>query len=167
MINRIAILGPESSGKTTLATALSARFGYSLVNEYARQYFDSYDYSLCNLDDLVQIAHCQFDQSRSSKSNPRLISDTEMITIEIWAQDKFGKVPSVISNLRSRQQFDLYILTTPDFPWQCDPLRTDPHRVEYLFQCYVQYLEKYKISYVKVDGSVENRLEMLKMYLLV
>lgn len=166
MIKRIAVVGPESSGKTTLAKALAEKFYFHYVEEYARSYFSDKDYSTCSLHDLVEIAKVQHKNAHSVDFETSIVSDTEMLTVEIWAEDKYSNVPSKIIELRKQQQYDLYILCTPDIPWQADPLRLDSHRRDYLFECYKQALTKYDMPYIEVSGSLFERINRVSAELL-
>jgi len=150
---KIAILGPESSGKSTLARELSSSFDADLVDEYAREYFQDKDYLKCKLIDLENIAKHQFHNSHHNSTNKILISDTEMITMEIWAKDKFGIVPELLLAFRSKQKFDLYVITKLDFPWEIDRLRTDSNRRDYIFDLYLNSLNTYNYSYIIVGGD--------------
>lgn len=162
---KIAILGPESSGKTTLAKKLAKKLPSILIDEYSRKYFSSHDFSKCNLKDLEIIAQNQFDNFSLPKEFNFLISDTEMITMEIWAKDKYSEIPNVIAKLRKKQHFDLYVLSTPDFPWKYDPLRQDYNRRDYLFQIYKQELENSNCTYIIVKGKISNRISTVIEYL--
>lgn len=163
---KIAILGPESSGKSTLARELSYAIDADLVNEYAREYFQDKDYLKCKLIDLEFIAKQQFDNSHNIDTNKILLSDTEMITMEIWAKDKFGVVPELLLDLRSKQEFNLYVLTRPDIPWEYDRLRTDSNRRDYIFDLYLNSLKTYNYNYIVVGGDIHNRIEIIQKYLL-
>ncbi len=161
MINRIAIIGPESSGKSTLATALSNDLGWKLVEEYAREYFENRDYQDCDLGDLIKIANKQFLLAHNNQSDLQLISDTEIITIEIWAQDKFSEVPKQIIDLREKQWFDLYVLSMPDMAWEKDKLRTDSNRREKIYQLYMDFLIENKLPFIEVSGNTKNRISQI------
>jgi nicotinamide riboside kinase len=158
---KIAILGPESSGKTTLARKLSDKLDAVFIEEYARDYFHNRDYSICNLNDLESIALKQFHDAHKNYNKKFLVSDTEILTIEIWAIDKFGIVPDLILNLRGEQKFDLYILTKPDIPWEYDPLRTDSNRRDYLFDVYMKHIEQNSFNYIVVGGDINFRIESI------
>lgn len=162
---RIAIIGPESSGKTTLAKALAAKLHATLIEEYSREYFKLNDYSKCSLHDLEIIAQNQFDNSKISTQKSFLISDTEMLTMEIWAKDKYSEIPMLISELRKKQDFDLYILSKPDFPWHYDPLRTDCYRRDQLFEMYKQEIMTLNYKYLVVKGNLSERISSVKDYL--
>ena len=158
---RIAILGPESSGKTTLAKNLSTELNCTVVYEYAREYFQNKDYSLCELKDLIFIAE---EQYKRTENHEQLISDTDIITIEVWAEDKYRNVPERIKELAYLQYFDVYILAFPDIPWVYDKLRTDVNRRQIIFQKYIDKLNFYNIEYIVVKGSIEGRIKRILEY---
>ncbi len=159
MKKKIAILGPESSGKTTLAKALAKYMGSKMLPEYAREYFISHDYSQCNLDDLIKIAQQQYNLCHQKEEKDFIICDTEILTIEIWAEDKFQHIPKEVEILRNKQEFDLYILTKPDIPWEYDILRTDANRRDYLFELYLKSLKRYSYPYIVVSGDMDSRIK--------
>ena len=93
MLKRVAIIGPESSGKTWLATKLAAYYNTKMVDEYARGYFKDRKYEY-NLDDLVEIAIGQMKNEEfiASISKDIIFCDTDMIVLKIWANEVFGNV---------------------------------------------------------------------------
>lgn len=151
---RIAITGPESSGKTTLAIDLSKELNANYAQEYAREYLDkrggAYSFS-----DLDNIALGQLNLW--SISAPILIADTEMTVLKIWSEDKFGALSELIEQIYSDQHFDHYFLCSPDIPWEPDPLREDPDRRQYLFECYEKELLTHNRPYTLLSGSKEER----------
>jgi nicotinamide riboside kinase len=155
---RIAIIGPESSGKTTLANALGETLNWQVISEYAREYFSDKDYSKCSINDLINIAEKQYEITHAKELQTPLIADTEIITIEIWAEDKFKQIPDRIIQLRKAQKFDLYILSLPDIEWQYDPLRSDADRREIIYKKYLKFLEISQLKFIIVQGDTDNRL---------
>lgn len=165
MIKRIAIIGPESSGKTTLSRALSKKLEWRLVEEYAREYFETHDYHSCDLDDLINISKKQFSLAHNNQNDLPIVSDTEIITIEIWAQDKFSEVPKQIIERREKQLFDLYVLSLPDMIWEPDKLRTDANRREVIYHQYLDLIRKYGLNYIEVSGNIEHRIKQILKYI--
>jgi nicotinamide riboside kinase len=161
---RIAVIGPESSGKTTLSIALSRKLQLPLVGEFARDYFSTRDYLECNLSDLVEIAKKQYAQAHQKPFHP-LISDTEMITLLIWARDKYKFIPNEIKMLSDIQFFDLYLLCYPDMPWELDPLRTDAHRRIEIFELYQQNLIQNRKAFIVLKGSLDTRIQQVINFL--
>jgi len=128
-IRKIVILGPESSGKTTLCTELASRLNASLVPEFARQHLQekgpAYSY-----EDLLPIAKGQLqleqnalDQIEPSGHTQWLIMDTDLQVIRIWSEILFQKCDNRILSEIACRNYDYYLLTYPDLPWVPDPLR--------------------------------------------
>ena len=157
---KIAITGPESSGKTTLAKKLSTHFKKSiLVNEFAREYLkkvnEKYTYS-----DLIKIAKGQKEREiQASKKNSQLIiCDTTLNEIKIWSLEKFNKCEEWILN--KKDNYTHYLLCKPDIPWEPDPLRENPFDRERLFNIHLKYLQNK--SYTIICGDKKSRFLMAK-----
>jgi NadR type nicotinamide-nucleotide adenylyltransferase len=148
---RIALLGPESSGKTWLVEQLSATLEATAVYEYARDYLAELnaDYSA---QDLIRIAQVQFERNRDAEGK-LVICDTEMVTMYIWCDEKLGFVPDEITSLLSQQAFDLYILCRPDIPWVHDPMRENEHDRDRLFEVYQKVLAVRGIGPLIFEGD--------------
>ena len=154
---RIAITGPESSGKTKLASDLANHFNVEFVPEFARVYLLAqngiYDYS-----DLDKIAEGQINSIEKARQNNPLIVDTEMLVMYIWSRIKFGNVSSLVQKNLTEQKFDLYILCDIDIPWENDPLRENEYDRDDLFRLYYKKLRELKVNFIIVKGSPEERL---------
>lgn len=151
----IVITGPESSGKTTLAKKLNTIYGIPLVLEFARLYLEqngsNYDFS-----DLEKIAYCQNIQEKEKHDSfPLIICDTDFITIDIWANEKFGKGLTTKLPFPTKKH---YLLCKPDIPWKPDPLRENPNDRERLFVKYEEYLKQEGLSYEVLDESDRENL---------
>ncbi len=158
---RIAITGPESTGKTLLSEALSEKYDAVLVPEYAREYLETLNRAY-EFDDVMHIAEQQHqlitESVLRSKKN-MLISDTELLVMSIWIEHKYKiRDPWVEQELRN-QPFDLYLLCDIDLPWQDDPLREHPHMREYLFDKYQKKLKILQFSYAVVTGFADQRIQ--------
>ncbi|TNF46008.1 MAG: ATPase [Bacteroidetes bacterium] len=156
---RIAITGPESSGKTTLSEALSKTLNGLLVPEFARTYLmdlgrDYYE------NDLLIIARNQFKSNSQPTNLPYLIADTEMTVLKIWSEVKYGTCAAEIMYLFEQQQFDHYFLSFPDIPWEDDPLREHPEMREELFHLYQSELESRQLPYTIISGDLEQRIDL-------
>lgn len=153
---RIAITGPESCGKTTLAMDLSKLLNATYAAEYAREYLEKREgiYSFSDLDNVV------LGQLNLWETNVDiLVADTELTVIKIWSEDKFGHSSSLIDQHYRSQHFDHYFLCSPDIPWEPDPLREDPNRRIILFECYEKELRALNRQYTILQGSKEERIK--------
>ncbi|CAN5303641.1 hypothetical protein BH09BAC5_BH09BAC5_24850 [soil metagenome] len=158
-IRRIAILGAESTGKTTLARSLAMRFQTIWVPEYAREYMtmNTGDYTL---DDIVEIAKYQLREENQmvSQANKLLFTDTEFIISKVWCEDVFRICPEWIDKQVKEHRYDLYLLTSNDLPWIADPVRVNPQRRDYFFNLYKKELDNLGFPYEIITGRYEARL---------
>ncbi len=158
-IHRIAILGAESTGKTTLARSLALRFHTTWVQEYAREYMSNHpgEYSA---DDIVAIAKHQLEEEdRLIKNSDRFIfTDTEFIIAKVWCEDVFSHCPEWLGEQVKNHRYDLYLLTANDLPWVPDPVRVNPQRRDYFFNLYKRVLDENHLPYEIISGRYEARL---------
>ena len=168
---KIAITGPESTGKSTLAEKLAKHFDVSYIPEYSRTYLENFEGQYTE-NDVVEIAKKQYELIlKEEDKNPEiLIADTEIIVCKIWIEYVFKHPNEMIEDLLRRQDFDLYLLCDIDLPWVYDPLRENPNIEERkeLFEIYKNTLIKMNVPFGIVRGSdeerVNNSLEIIKRY---
>ena len=156
---RVGIIGPESTGKSTLATYLAHRYGGVLVSEYGREYMEQkgegYIYTY---DDVVQIAKKQVEDlmALSTISEEGISTgcrgdvaffDTELIITKVWFLHKFGTCPAFLLDAIEKYPMDIYLLCYPDMPWVADPVRENPTIREYLFEWYEREVQALGIPY--------------------
>jgi nicotinamide riboside kinase len=157
--HKIIITGPESSGKTTLCNALSNHFNLPFSKEYAREYLNALkrDY---NPDDLLKIAKGQLQTE-----NGLQLLDTDLITIKIWSEYKYGRCDKWILDQIEKQKTEkrFYLLCSPDIPWQADKQRENPNDREELFEIYKQELNDlgHKYFIVKGEDRTENSISKI------
>lgn len=156
-MKRIAITGPESSGKTTLTNALARHFGVKPVSEYAREFLAANGLGYCQEDlDFIAEGHEQNIQLSQNSIN---IIDTDFIVLKIWSEFKYDFASGYINSLVSENHFDLHILCAPDIPWEEDPLRENPNDRHDLFERYLDTLNNFKKDFIIVSGLPEARLK--------
>ncbi|MBQ8761619.1 MAG: ATP-binding protein [Bacteroidales bacterium] len=157
----IAITGPESTGKSTLAEALAKYFGTEYIPEYSRTYLENFE-GRYSEDDVVEIAKGQHKLIVEKKeySQNILIADTEIIVCKIWVEYVFKHSNATINNILKEQDFDLYLLCDIDLPWTYDPLRENPNPEERkeLFEIYRNTLTQMNLPFEIVRGNDEERI---------
>ena len=157
-IKKIALIGPESSGKTTLCMELAAHFQTSWVPEFARNYISKLNRKY-TLDDILHCAHEQIKSENEllRSANRFLFCDTDLIVAKVWCEDVFKTTPGWIEEMIETHRYDLFVLTLPDIPFQQDNVRENPHRREFFFDWYKRELEKRNFGYEIISGTAEVR----------
>ncbi len=157
MKKKIAIVGPESTGKSTLSQALAQQFGAGWVPEYARQYLNELGREY-HKDDLLSIAKGQLAmEDEACKKHDLVFCDTNLLVIKIWSDYKYGECDAWITQKIQERKYDLHLLTFIDLPWQDDAQREHPHAREELFRIYENELKKLNIEYFIVKGKNDER----------
>lgn len=144
---KVGIIGPESTGKSSLARYLAKRYKGTYVPEYARTYVEQKGTTEVSFDELCEIARYQIEQIRSYSEV--VFFDTELIVTKVWFDYAFGKVPVWFEEAIRQYPMDVYLLTYPDLPWVPDPARSngsDEIRQE-LFQRYESEIQALDIPY--------------------
>lgn len=161
-ILKIAVTGPESSGKSELSIALAEHYGTSYAPELARVFLEKSD-GKYNCNDLIAIAKGQLGNEEKALRRAKNLCffDTDMLVLKVWAEFRFGKVPEFIENAFQRKRYDHYLLCKPDLTWEADAFRESPNQSErdLLFRIYVSELEKIGASYHIISGVGEERLK--------
>ncbi len=160
MILKIAITGPESTGKTTLAEQLAQHYNTVWVPERARTYLDELGDKRYKEKDLLEIARQQLalEDEMAPKANRLLFCDTELVVMKIWSQVKYGHTHPWIEEQMLQKRYHHYLLLYPDLPWTPDPQREHPHLREQMFRLYQGELKKLKRSFTMIQGEGEDRL---------
>ena len=164
-IRKIVILGPESTGKSTLCKQLAQHYNSSWCAEFAREYLlqhgTSYTY-----DDLLTIAKGQVAlEGKSSQltahSSQLLFIDTDMYVMKVWCEFVFGKCHPWILNQVAERKYDLYLLCNTDLPWVKDELREYPdlQTRETLYHMYKDLMINQSTPWSEISGGYEERLQ--------
>ena len=159
-LKRIAITGPESSGKTWLARKLAGHYHTVAVPEFAVEYLSEYGpaYTLRDIENIAK-GQLQLEAYYAEKAEKVLFCDTDLIVCKIWSQVVFKSVPGWIESQVKHHRYDLYLLCAPDLPWQPGPFRENPEDRDYLFELYQQELENHGFPFAIVRGKGNERLE--------
>lgn len=156
---RIAITGPESTGKSWLCNQLASYFNEPWVPEYSREYLNEID-GAYNYGDILAIAHGQFAREiyELSKAREYLFCDTDFLVNHIWCEVKYGKSHEWIMKTANEHPYYFTLLCDIDLPWEFDPLRENPHNREHIFNLYKEELETRRMPFSIVNGSGDARL---------
>ena len=158
MPRKLILIGPESTGKTTLSIYLAKLYNFDLITEYSRIYLsktsNSYSY-----EDLKIIA-IQQNQIEKDNSSEKIIMDTDLLTIKIWSEFKYGscdpEIEKIISSYDRKKRY--YLLLKDDIKWEYDPLRESKNDRSEIFSLHKNLLEKKGFDYSIISGIGINRI---------
>lgn len=181
MMMKVVVLGPESTGKSSLCAQLANHYNTEWVKEYAREYLlaNGTEYSY---DNLLEIAKGQMELERAgvrlagnrqvqdgekavgttTHSVPQIILiDTDMNVLKVWCEFVFEKCHPWILNQIVENSYDLYLLCDVDLPWVKDELREYPDLKirEKLYRHYKDLLINQSVPWINIRGNYETRLQ--------
>ena len=169
VIKKIVIIGPESTGKSTLCKQLADHYSTIWCPEYAREYLLRHGTNY-SFDDLLTIAKGQVsleDQhlntlQKSSSEKNMLFIDTNMYVMKVWCEFVFGNCHKWVLEQIVKRKYDLYLLCNTDLPWVKDELREYPDLVtrEKLFHIYKDIMINQETPWVEISGNNDERLNM-------
>lgn len=157
---KIAITGPESTGKSMMAKHLAEKFNGNFIPEYARWYIQEIKRPY-NFNDLEVIARKQIDQYNELKYDTSILFlDTWLIITKVWFDWVYNKVPTWLDEEIRSCPIDLFLLLKPDVPWEADPARENggENRIK-LYNRYKEELENYNFNYIEIGGLGIKRFE--------
>lgn len=158
-IFRIALIGPESTAKSTLSQRLADHYQTVWVKEYSREYLAGINRKYA-IDDILIIAREQLNKELQllPHATKFIFADTELIISKVWCEDVFNTCPDWISENITNYKYDFYLLMSPDIPWKQDVVRENPHRRDFFFDWYEKELKKINADYIIIKGEGEVRL---------
>lgn len=159
-IKKIAVVGPESTGKSTISAQLAKHYNTVWVPEYAREYCAALT-EPCTWQDEINMFYGQIEMEEKllPEANEILICDTTFITVKIWSDHIFGSSPPEVINELPKRTYDLYLLMDIDLPWQEDPLRDFPHLREHFMDIWHKELQNLQANYSVVSGNDDERFQ--------
>lgn len=173
-ISKVVIIGPESTGKSTLCKNLAQHYNSVWCPEYAREYLLTHG-SNYTFDDLLTIAKGQLhlenkyvekahkEWEAGERKTPRsvLFVDTDMYVMKVWCEYVFEKCHQFIIDKIVETTADIYLLCNIDLPWVKDELREYPDLKtrEELFHIYKDILVNQNVPWKIVNGNYEERLQ--------
>lgn len=162
-IIKIVLVGPESTGKTTLAKQLADYFQTTYVEEYLREFAHNKFISenkWVEKSDNEQIISSQieFEKSAEQKANTFLFCDTNYIQTKIYSEIYFKEEEDFFIDEDKNLKYDLYLLTGIDVPWEEDPLRDAPQERESHYNYFKKRLMDHNLPFIEISGNQEERL---------
>ncbi len=161
---RVAVVGVESSGTTTLAVALAAHFKTVCVPEYGRYYWegrrhapradewDSYEF------ELIALRQSEWEDDLARRANRLVFCDTDPLATHVWHRRYLSKYSEQVQEIVSHRDYDLYLLTRPDFGFVQDGTRDGKHIRDEMHGWFLQTLNDHQRKFMIVEGSHEQRM---------
>ena len=192
---KVAILGAESTGKTTLCRDLAAHFSSPWVPEYMRTYLQekwNNEQQTCTWEDLLPIAQGQIDienqlaleaiQGTQANQNQQdelatpaidknaeqqcyLFCDTSLFELMIYANWYYGDCPKALSQAALAHRYDLILLTEVDIPWVADDLRDSPYDRQAITTRFENELNYYNKDFRRIGGDRQQRVQQVARWL--
>lgn len=162
-MKKIVVIGPESTGKSTLCEQLSNHYKTDWVPEYARAYLLEHGMKY-TYDDLLTIAKGQIaleEKHLAAASRSPLFIDTNMYVMKVWCEYVFGDCHPWILDQIGQRKYDCYLLCNVDLPWIKDELREYPDLVirQQLYNIYKDILINQPVPWVDISGNYDERFQ--------
>lgn len=169
---KVAVLGAESTGKTTLCHDLAAHFDCPWVPEYMRTYLQAKwddEQLTCTWEDLLPIAEGQIllenklakQVSQTSNDHHYLFCDTSLFELMVYSNWYYGDCPEVLTQAALVHHYDLILLTDVDTPWVADDLRDSPHQRDEISAYFADQLTAYNKSFQSIGGDRAVRVQQV------
>lgn len=162
---KVVLFGPESTGKTTLSRHLARHYNTVWAPEFARDYLQkkwNNERKTCEAADLIPIAigQMKLENKLAKKADKILICDTDLLATKVYSQEFYGGyVDDLLDKAANENQYDLYLLTYIDTPWEADDLRDRPEQRLEMFNAFESALKKHNRPYLLLKGDKKTRLK--------
>lgn len=161
---KVVLIGPESTGKTTLARELALHYNTQWVPEFMREYLQKKweaEKKECEKKDLLPVAHGQMEAENrlAGQATDFLFCDTNLLELKIYSEYYYdGYCPPEIEEFALKNTYDFYFLTYIDVPWEADDLRDRPDDRFAMFCIFEEALQRYNLPYEILKGDTKDRL---------
>lgn len=164
LVPRIALLGGESSGKTSLARALAKALGTVAVEEYGRELWVEQGGSLLSREDLLRVAEVQVEReyraAAAASDGAVIVCDTSPLTTLFYCLKDHATAPTRLLEL-SRRHYRLNVLCEPDFPFVQDGTRRDAAFTAEQQAWYLKRLSGQGARLLRVRGPLAARVDQV------
>ena len=163
-MRKIVVLGPESTGKSTLCQQLASHYNTSWCPEFAREFLKE-GQGKYSFDDLLNIAQGQLeleDTLLTEARNGYYFIDTDMYVMKVWCEVVFQQCHTWILKQIAMRRYDFYFLCFPDLPWVKDELREypDPHIRKKLYSTYKDIVVNSGTPWAEISGQGMERFQV-------
>ncbi|MFL6675025.1 MAG: AAA family ATPase [Massilia sp.] len=166
-VKRVAILGAESSGKSTLAEALAARYGTLWVPEYLREFVDAHGRTPYEQDQYhIALVQMEREDAAAARARRFLFCDTTPLMTGLYSRVYWNRVDDRLAALAQARGYALTLVAAPDGPWVPDGLMRESEEVRRkVHRMVLQALDERGIAFVQVEGTLSQRLRQVEALL--
>jgi NadR type nicotinamide-nucleotide adenylyltransferase len=184
-LKKIVIIGPESTGKSTLCAQLAKHYNTIWVKEYAREFLNIHE--KYTYEDLLIIAKKQVeqedettkvlldkaeislstkflqDETKTITSTDRfLFIDTDLYVMQVWCEFVYNRCHNWILSQIASRKYDGYLLCNVDLPWEQDGMREYPDKEtrEKLYRFYKELMINQSTPWIEIEGNHQERMKM-------
>lgn len=159
-IKKIAVVGPESTGKSTMAAYLAKHYNTIWIPEFARDYCAKLTAAPTWQDEINMFyGQLALEEEMLPQACHLAICDTTFITVKIWSDYVFGRSPQQVLDELPKRPYDLYLLLNIDLPWEEDPLRDFPDLREHFMEVWFKELQALDARYMLISGIGAERYQ--------
>jgi nicotinamide riboside kinase len=161
---KIALFGPESTGKTTLAQQLAEHFETVWAPEFARDYLQqkwNRTQKICEPEDLLPIAigQTKLENETLLTANKYIFCDTNLLVTKVFSEIYYNFCDPILDKAARKHKYDLFFLTDIDVPWKKDDLRDSPNDRKITFDIFKNALLENNKPFIVLSGNAEQRLK--------
>ena len=162
-MKKIVVIGPESTGKSTLCAQLAEHYNTVWCPEFARTYLSEIKRNY-TFHDLLNIAKGQLDLEElmmTKAENGLYFIDTDMYVMKVWCEVAFAQCHTWILKQIAIKHYDLYLLCDADLTWEKDELREYPDHAfrKKLVKMYRDILINNPVPWAMIQGTDKERLQ--------
>ena len=162
----VALLGAESTGKTTLARALAEQLAQETgqsatwVPEVLRQWCETAGRTP-RVDEQLALAQAQHARiAQAAASHAFVVCDTTALMTAVYSRLIFGDRSIEAWAVQAHARVSLTLLTALDLPWVPDGLQRDgPHVQQQVDDALQALLQAHALPWVRVAGQGPARLK--------
>ena len=169
-LKKICLIGPESTGKSTIVGNLARNFNTVYIPEYAKAIIDAQQGQFFEKN-VTEVAYAQIrtEKALERMTNKIMFCDSDVLTTMFWSKELFGIVPTELEEIAQNQHYSHTFLMYPDTVWVNDTHRQFADTSSQEFRMYTflemeKLLKKYHRKYTILKGNFFEKEDKITKY---